>query len=96
MITFKDFIRQERKGRKFIAHCYDEIEKKDLFEELTGLEADEEDVTVLIGPEGDFSIEEVREAMDNGYESILLGKSRLRTETAALAAVMMMQLKLRK
>ena len=96
MITFKDFIRQERKGRKFIAHCYDEIEKKDLFEELTGLEADEEEVTVLIGPEGDFSIDEVREALASGYESISLGKSRLRTETAALVAVMMMQLKLRK
>ena len=62
---------------------------------MDGLKADEE-VTVLIGPEGDFSIDEVRLAMANGYESISLGQSRLRTETAALAAVMMMQLKLRK
>lgn len=95
MLAFKDFIGQERSGRKFIAHCYEEIEKKDLFDELDGLKADEE-VTVLIGPEGDFSIDEVRLAMANGYESISLGQSRLRTETAALAAVMMMQLKLRK
>jgi len=49
--------------------------------------------TVLIGPEGDFSIEEVRLAMEHGYKSVTLGRSRLRTETAALVAVHMMQLK---
>ena len=48
--------------------------------------------TVLIGPEGDFSIDEVRQAIDAGYISVHLGKSRLRTETAGLSAVMMMQL----
>jgi 16S rRNA (uracil1498-N3)-methyltransferase len=47
---------------------------------------------VLIGPEGDFSIDEVRKAVANGYQSVHLGESRLRTETAGLAAVMMMQL----
>ena len=96
MVAFRDFIRQERKGRKFIAHCYDEIEKKDLFEQLQSLDADEDSVTVLIGPEGDFSVDEVRQAMANGFQSISLGQSRLRTETAALAAVMMVQLELRK
>ena len=96
MVDFRDFIRQERKGRKFIAHCYDEIEKKDLFEQLQSLDADEDSVTVLIGPEGDFSVDEVRQAMANGFQSISLGQSRLRTETAALAAVMMVQLELRK
>ena len=49
--------------------------------------------TVLIGPEGDFSIEEVRLAMEHGYKSVTLGRSRLRTETAALVAVHMMHLK---
>jgi 16S rRNA (uracil1498-N3)-methyltransferase len=48
-----------------------------------------------VGPEGDFSVDEVRLAMANGYRSISLGQSRLRTETAALAAVMMMQLRMR-
>jgi 16S rRNA (uracil1498-N3)-methyltransferase len=62
-----------------------------LFDELCK-SSDEEDVTVLIGPEGDFSIEEVKLAMANGYQSVDLGKSRLRTETAGLSAVMMMQL----
>ena len=47
---------------------------------------------MLVGPEGDFSIDEVREAMSVGYVSVHLGPSRLRTETAGLTAVMMMQL----
>ena len=49
--------------------------------------------TVLIGPEGDFSIDEVRLALQHGYRSVTLGRSRLRTETAALEAVLMMQLR---
>lgn len=52
-----------------------------------------QDCTVLIGPEGDFSVEEVRLAQEHGYQSVSLGKSRLRTETAALCAVHMMQIK---
>ena len=48
---------------------------------------------VLIGPEGDFSLEEVRYALQHGFEPVSLGKSRLRTETAALVAVQMMQMK---
>lgn len=51
------------------------------------------DCTVLIGPEGDFSVEEVRLAQEHGYQSVSLGKSRLRTETAGLCAVHMMQMK---
>ena len=80
-----------REGRKFIAHCYAEIERKDLFATLQTI-ASEEPVTVLVGPEGDFSIDEVRLAMTHGYEPISLGKSRLRTETAGLSAVMMANL----
>lgn len=93
MIPFKDFIATPRKGRKFICHCYEEIEKKDLFTELSApYTEDEADVTVLIGPEGDFSIDEVRMAMEQGYESVTLGSSRLRTETAGLMAVAMTNL----
>jgi 16S rRNA (uracil1498-N3)-methyltransferase len=50
------------------------------------------DALVMIGPEGDFSIDEVRMAVEAGFVSVDLGKSRLRTETAGLAAIMMMQL----
>lgn len=83
---FRHFVEEERKGRKFICHCYDEVERTDLFNLLNSDVEATEDVTVLIGPEGDFSIEEVRLALENGYESVSLGKSRLRTETAALFA----------
>lgn len=92
MIPFKDFISMPREGRKFIAHCYQEIEKHDLFDIIN---KEKENVTILVGPEGDFSIEEVRLAIENGYESISLGQSRLRTETAGLMAVTMSQLSLR-
>ena len=93
MMPFKEFIATPRKGRKFICHCYEEIEKKDLFTELSApYTEDEADVTVLIGPEGDFSIDEVRMAMEQGYESVTLGSSRLRTETAGLMAVAMTNL----
>ena len=91
MSTFAHFIEQPRAGVKYIAHCYDEIPRVNLFDELRKT-PDETDMTVLIGPEGDFSIDEVRLAVDHGYQSVSLGTSRLRTETAGLAAVMMMQL----
>lgn len=90
MVSFKEFIQQPRTGRKFICHCYEEVEKKDLFTELQKPFGDGEgdaDVTILVGPEGDFSIDEVKLALANGYESVSLGSSRLRTETAGLVAV---------
>lgn len=88
MTAFKQFIDTPRSGAKFIAHCYGEVERTYLFEEISRLSADE-DITVLVGPEGDFSIDEVRYAVNAGYKSIHLGDSRLRTETAGLYAVMM-------
>ena len=94
MVAFKTFVETPRPGLKFIAHCYDEIPKTDLFGDLQQA-ADATAITVLVGPEGDFSVDEVRLALANGYRSISLGQSRLRTETAALAAVMMMQLRMR-
>ena len=92
--SFKEFIQTPRPGRKFICHCYEEVEKKDFFQEISSLSDDTDgkdaaDITVLVGPEGDFSIDEVRLALENGYESVSLGTSRLRTETAGLVAVHM-------
>ena len=92
---FENFVKQPRKGAKYIAHCYAEIDKKDLYGELLQLNGDEE-VTILIGPEGDFSIDEVHLAMSKGYVPVSIGQSRLRTETAALAATMIAQLAFRK
>ena len=94
-VNFKDFVSQPREGRKYIAHCYEEIERTDLFRELSAMPK-EESVTVLIGPEGDFSFDEVQLAISKGYQPITLGNSRLRTETAGLMAVAMAQLVLRK
>jgi len=91
MIAFKDFITKPRSGHKYIAHCYEEIPRKDLYEELNNGN-DDEDITILVGPEGDFSIDEVQMAIFNGYQSISLGESRLRTETAGLYAVALAQL----
>lgn len=98
MVGFRDFVSTERSGRKFIAHCYDEIERKDFFTEVYPMaEASmDEGITVLIGPEGDFSIDEVKFAMAHGYEPITLGAARLRTETAALTATVMAQIALRR
>ncbi len=95
MMDFSEFVKREENGQKYIAHCYDEIARSDLFDEI-GKHGTEDRITVMIGPEGDFSIDEVRLAMDNGYRSASLGRSRLRTETAGLGAVMMSQLMLRK
>lgn len=81
MIEFDPFIRQEFKGQKFIAHCYEG--EKPL---LKNVLKPGKDALVLIGPEGDFSEEEVKKAIEQGFVPISLGKSRLRTETAALVA----------
>lgn len=82
MIDFKTFVTQDFPGQKFIAHCYDEQSRvlyQDAYEQGS-------DVVVLIGPEGDFSEQEVALAIENGFKPISLGLSRLRTETAALVA----------
>lgn len=95
MVRFREFITQEREGDKFICHCYDENDIEDGGAKPFLFDVIREGVptTVLVGPEGDFSVEEVRLALQNGYKSVSLGRSRLRTETAALVAVHMMHLK---
>lgn len=98
MTGFKAFVSQPFSGRKFIAHCYEEFPRTDFFNALQGQkEAACRDILVLVGPEGDFSADEVRYAIEDcGFTSISLGESRLRTETAGLSAVMMAQLALRR
>lgn len=95
MTRFADFMAQPRGGRLFIAHCYEEVERRDLFCELQQTDKNE-DITVMVGPEGDFAIDEVRAAVDAGAVSVSLGQARLRTETAGLMAVAMAQLTKRK
>ena len=87
MIDFGKFIKQEFPEQKFIAHCYegDKPSLKDVIKPG-------KDAVILIGPEGDFSEEEVKKAIDNGFIPVSLGKSRLRTETAALVATHILNL----
>lgn len=70
-------------GRKFICYCADTIERHELSMEYKP----GEDVAILIGPEGDFSPQEVELALKHGWTPVSLGHSRLRAETAAMVAV---------
>jgi 16S rRNA (uracil1498-N3)-methyltransferase len=79
---FSDFINQNLDGKICIAHC--EKQEKKILKSV--IDASEK-VTVLIGPEGDFSSDEINKALMKKIIPITLGKSRLRTETAALVAV---------
>jgi 16S rRNA (uracil1498-N3)-methyltransferase len=79
--TFKEFIKHENEGLQLIAHC-EETDKKSLKSVLKP----NENVTLLIGPEGDFSEKEIALALENNYVAVSLGNTRLRTETAAIVA----------
>ncbi len=87
MTDFLSFVQAERAGQRFICHCHEG--GKPLLLSMLGKE---DDVTVLIGPEGDFSKEEVRLALQHGFRPASLGHNRLRTETAALVAVHLMNI----
>ena len=80
-VPFAEFIRQPFEGDAFIAHCH-QTPKPHLIEVVLPCRP----ILVLIGPEGDFSPEEVEMAKAAGFTEISLGNSRLRTETAALVA----------
>lgn len=80
-IAFKDFVKQNRNGLLCIAHC-EETDKKSLKSVLKP----EQDLTILIGPEGDFSAKEIALALEKNYVPVMLGHTRLRTETAAVVA----------
>ena len=84
---FAQFVKQPISGQKFIAHCH-EGEKTPLRQALQPAQ----DALVLIGPEGDFSPDEVALAVAEGFTPVTLGHTRLRTETAALIAVHWMDL----
>ncbi len=80
--AFGDFVNEQNKGQRFIACCddSDRISLKRAYRKG-------EEAIILIGPEGDFSKEEIEQAKRSGFRSVTLGRNRLRTETAALVAV---------
>lgn len=77
-----DVINVPAEGRRFIAYCDREIERRIFTKEYHK----GEDVLIMIGPEGDFSKEEIKAALANGFVPVSLGDSRLRTETAGVFA----------
>ena len=76
------FINQEFNGQMFIAHCEETTDKQSLKDKLQP----KQDITILIGPEGDFSVKEIEMALRHNFIPVTLGKTRLRTETAAVVA----------
>jgi 16S rRNA (uracil1498-N3)-methyltransferase len=81
LTKFSDFIRLPYEGQKFIAHCEEQYR-----EFLKNLVTPNQNYLILIGPEGDFSTEEIALAIEAGFQPVSLGDSRLRTETAGLVA----------
>ena len=89
-MSVKDFLvmpDSDRASLKLIAYCFEDpsIPRRSIMDVLRA--SDARDITILIGPEGDFSQEEASLALQCGYVPIHLGPSRLRTETAAVTAV---------
>ncbi len=80
-VNFTSFMQQQHNGQLFIAHCEDSNKSalKQSLEPNT-------DVTILIGPEGDFSPNEIQLALQQHFKPVTLGNTRLRTETAAIVA----------
>lgn len=81
LTTFAKFIKSQENEGTYIAHCED-VPKPSLKSEITKVSK----ITILIGPEGDFSPKEIEMAKEKGIYEVHLGKSRLRTETAGIAA----------
>ncbi len=79
---FSDFITNKQPGILMIAHCNNSLERKG----IANIYKRGENAVILIGPEGDFSSEEITSATKKGYISVHLGQARLRTETAGIAA----------
>lgn len=81
-ISFSDFLKTDFDGIRCIAHCEDGKKKS-----LKNNTKPKQNILILIGPEGDFSQNEINKALQENYNPISLGKTRLRTETAGIVAV---------
>ena len=79
-----DVIQETKSANKYIAHC--------VGSQKSTLKKQEQDAIILIGPEGDFTIPEIDFALEQGFTPVSLGASRLRTETAGVAAAVLMKL----
>ncbi|MES2772929.1 MAG: RsmE family RNA methyltransferase [Bacteroidota bacterium] len=88
--SFTDSIKvfEKIESQKMIAHCL-EREKRQLTDQLINQSTNQ---LILIGPEGDFTKEEIQMALENGYTPVALGNTRLRTETAGMVAAALLKL----
>jgi 16S rRNA (uracil1498-N3)-methyltransferase len=77
-----NFLENNIQGEKFVAHLIDDVNQL----ELKNAYSPQKDVCILIGPEGDFSPEEIIKCIDKGFVTVKMGNQRLRTETAAIVA----------
>ena len=88
-ISFQNFLESQKQNhdRKFIAHCQSQN-----LPSLQSLCKSGENVLIMVGPEGDFTQQEIQMAVQNGFSEVTLGKNRLRTETAGVIAVNTVQM----
>jgi 16S rRNA (uracil1498-N3)-methyltransferase len=89
-VKYKDFIAADNAAQKFIAHCEDENNKVSLTSKLLNPSTSK---LILIGPEGDFTNEEIATALKNNFIPVALGETRLRTETAGIVAATLLFIK---
>jgi len=85
-IKISEVIKNEKFDQKFIAHCLDEEKKM-----LKNVVKSNTSKIILIGPEGDFTEDEIQDAIQNNYLPVSLGTTRLRTETAGIAAAVLLK-----
>jgi 16S rRNA (uracil1498-N3)-methyltransferase len=86
LTSFEKFVSASQKGDKFVAHCI-ENEKQPFEEKVKNCQ----EITILIGPEGDFTEKEIQLALSHQFQAVSLGQTRLRTETAALVSCVLAQ-----
>lgn len=86
-VKYDAFVAKEHKGQKFIAHCEDQSSKTALVSHKPY-----KNPLIIIGPEGDLTKEEITAAISNGFTPVALGDTRLRTETAGIVAVSLLNI----
>jgi len=89
---FENLVNESRQEQKFIAHCISQ-QKKQLSSLIQNLTFDiQNNFLMLVGPEGDFTENEIQFALSKNYLPVALGDTRLRTETAGIAALVLLKL----
>ena len=86
-IKLNDVLSRKYDGQKFIAHCADEENKEQLTNKLVNSISNKQ---ILIGPEGDFTKQEIDNALENNFTPVSLGNTRLRTETAGMVSAVLL------